>query len=644
MTLSLLALAPLVLSGISGSTGGTPPPGNSGSELHGMHDAVASFGAVVVEDWVYVTGGHIGQVHVHSQENLSPALVRYAVDDLSHREVLPAEAKLQSVALVAHGGVVYRVGGLAAHNETGFDDEDLHSTDEVARLDPETGLWVPAFTLPIARSSHDAIVHDGTLYVFGGWRMEGDDGEFEGEGFSLDMDAEGASWRHIDQPFRRRALAVAAAAGRVWCIGGLTEDGMMSREVDVYDIASGTWSKGPELPCRGFGVTAIGHGNQIYVAGSDGMLYAPDDEGTAWLPRGEFATSRIFARLVALPGERLALFGGVGEGSHLALVEELRRTRERPRPIVAHASFPFPGEGRQRHAAFVHEDWLYLFGGNKSAEAHRFGPEDFSTQGWRVNLLSGEAQERASLPAPRQSMEAVLGTGMSPKAYLAGGFASTGGEARAWDQVFVYDLKADSFSTAPAHLPRPLTHFGMTSLAGRLYAVGGLVYDEEGNSEVAAGIASWHPVAQKGGFEEAGVGLAPARRAFAGVEFGGEYVIIGGLAEGFEILGSGIAIDLETGESRAFPAPTERPRVSGTLVPLDDRLLLVGGSSDAGLGLEPDPRVEVFDPETQTWSVLVEELPFEDPRHIHAFPWRDRVVVVTAARAGDLDVAWIEPD
>ncbi len=80
---------------------------------------------------------------------------------------------LQSVALVAHGSNVYRVGGMLARNEPD-EDEDLLSVADFARFDPATNTWQALQPMPGGRSSHDAVVVGDTLYVVGGWQLGGD--------------------------------------------------------------------------------------------------------------------------------------------------------------------------------------------------------------------------------------------------------------------------------------------------------------------------------------------------------------------------------------------------------------------------------------------------------------------------------------
>ena len=51
------------------------------------------------------------------------------------------QTPLQGLPLVAHGGRIYRVGGLNARNATKKDKEDLHSTSDFAGFDPASGKW-----------------------------------------------------------------------------------------------------------------------------------------------------------------------------------------------------------------------------------------------------------------------------------------------------------------------------------------------------------------------------------------------------------------------------------------------------------------------------------------------------------------------
>ncbi|MEO1365940.1 MAG: hypothetical protein AAFX50_02100, partial [Acidobacteriota bacterium] len=300
-------------------------------EIPDLDKGIASFGGAVAGDVLYVYGGHIGGVHKHSSQNLSHRFQRLDLKDpKGWEDVGDGVQGLQGLALVPYGDKVCRVGGLDARNETLEQPEDLVSVADVACFDPAAGAWVDLPPLPAPRSSHDAAVLGDTLYVAGGWQLRGKDLEavWHDDMVALDLAAalsgQKATWQSIPQPFKRRALAVATAAGRVVVNGGLGPE-TTSLDVNIYDPEAGEWSMGPELkvaqgPMRGFGVSAFGVGDRVLLSGGDGVIFSltPGDED--WQKVGKLETARFFHRL--LPhDDRLLFLAGAARGGHLGTTE-----------------------------------------------------------------------------------------------------------------------------------------------------------------------------------------------------------------------------------------------------------------------------------------------------------------------------------
>src|SRR5262245_51358090 len=229
-----------------------------------MPQAIASFGAATSGEWLYVYGGHIGRAHAHSKDNVIGTFARWNLESGGSFEELPPGPALQGLALVAHHGLVYRLGGLSARNEAGAPD-DLHSLAECARFDPATRSWQVLPPLPAGRSSHDAVVIGDKVYVVGGWRLEGAaDGEWYHSMCVLDLAQPEPRWEEAPAPFARRALAAATVDGKLLVLGGMNESGDTVNEVDVYDPAKGTWSKGQPFPGEGFGVAAASADSAVF--------------------------------------------------------------------------------------------------------------------------------------------------------------------------------------------------------------------------------------------------------------------------------------------------------------------------------------------------------------------------------------------
>lgn len=292
-----------------------------------LPEAVTSFGAASVGDWLYVFGGHRGERHEYNAEDVSRSLHRLNLRDGTSWEKLPSADPGQSVAIVTDGRSIYRVGGMAAHNHRG-EPQDLRSKDVVARFDGRSRRWLSLPSLPAPRSSHDAAVMDGRLYAAGGWLMPGGTNKPTWHDMMavLDLRRSGATWTSLPQPFQRRGLAVAALDGRLYCLGGLDAEGKTSKEVDVFDPRTQTWSKGPGLPdgsMRGFGSAAIAQQGRLYYSGRSGDLYRLSQQGDAWEKCGRLQHPRFFHRLVPLGTHQLLALGGEGAAGKLDNLEVL---------------------------------------------------------------------------------------------------------------------------------------------------------------------------------------------------------------------------------------------------------------------------------------------------------------------------------
>ncbi len=290
--------------------------------------AVNSFGGAVLEGWLYVYGGHVGKTHEYSVETTSRHFRRLNLGDRRTWEDLPMGPDVQGVALVTDGRFLYRLGGMAARNASG-EEHDLHSVADFARYDPEAKTWIDLTPLPVPRSTHDAIVMGRTIYAVGGWRMKGatEDAEYLPDTVAFDLDRPEAGWRSIPQPFRRRALSVAEAGGKLYVLGGLTDKMDVRRGVDVYDPATGAWSAGPEIPAghrqEGFGTSAFSVEGRPYFSGASGWIYRLDDLGTGWEAVGAWSMPRITHRLLAGPGRSLLAVGGNSGGKQVPLIESV---------------------------------------------------------------------------------------------------------------------------------------------------------------------------------------------------------------------------------------------------------------------------------------------------------------------------------
>lgn len=309
-----------------------------------LPEAASSFGAVVSDGWLYVYGGHIAPTHEYSTKAVSGRLSRLDLSDPKAWQDLPAGPAAQGLNLATYGGKIYRVGGMQPQNAPGAA-VDNHSLADVAYFDPSSRSWNALPALPEPRSSHDVAVIGRTLYVVGGWTLDGSMTKAQGwprTTLALDLENVSAGWTSTPQPFARRALIAAVHDGKLYAIGGFDADNRPSRRVDIFDPATQTWSRGPGLPgdaMNGFAPAACVQDNALYVSVGDGTLYRLDDEDNTWEAVAT-GTPRIVHRLAPF-GSKILIIGGASEGGNLDLIESVSI----PSPAADVTAVPTPRGG-----------------------------------------------------------------------------------------------------------------------------------------------------------------------------------------------------------------------------------------------------------------------------------------------------------
>jgi N-acetylneuraminic acid mutarotase len=304
------------------------------ARLEPLPQPVTSFGAAVLNDSLYMYGGHTGSAHSYSQKEQSNELTRLNLKTGQWETVIDGP-HLQGLALVAHGGKLYRIGGFTAMNAEG-EDHNLQSQNLAVCFDPATDRWSELPALPERRSSHDAAVVGDSIYVVGGWALSGEgDSHWHDTAWKLDLSKKPLRWQPIaSPPFKRRALATAAHDGKLYAVGGMQDKGGPTTAVAVYDPATNEWSEGPSLfvksepkaepkkgaknPGRrmssgsmaGFGASAFATGGSLYVTTVQGNLQRLSKDGAKWEVVSPDVSPRFFHRLLSMSDKQLIVVGG----------------------------------------------------------------------------------------------------------------------------------------------------------------------------------------------------------------------------------------------------------------------------------------------------------------------------------------------
>lgn len=280
-----------------------------------LPEKITSFGATIAGNQLFVYGGHTGTAHAYSTAEQSDQLQRLNLDQPAAWETVARGPKLQGLALVSYEQTLYRIGGFTAKNAEGEDD-DLWSQSDTAAFDVDQSEWSELPALPEPRSSFDAAVLGSTVFVAGGWRLAGKaDSVWPTSAWKMNLADNEPTWQAIaDTPFQRRALAVAAHAGKIFVIGGMQLQGAPSKQTDIYDPATDQWTVGPELVgeegMTGFGASAFACGGSLFVSTINGDLQQLSADETEWKIVRQLPTARFFHQMVALDDSRLLMIGG----------------------------------------------------------------------------------------------------------------------------------------------------------------------------------------------------------------------------------------------------------------------------------------------------------------------------------------------
>jgi len=157
--------------------------------------------AGVVEGRIIIVGGQ-------GRGGLRPATLLYDPDTDTWSGGAPIPTPREHLAGFVHDGEVWALGGRALSLSSNFDVVEIY--------DPATDSWRTGPSLTVPPGGLEAAGRDGVAYAVGGEQPDRALDLAE----AIDL-AGGGSWRAIAPvPTPRHGHAMAAAAGRVWVIGG----------------------------------------------------------------------------------------------------------------------------------------------------------------------------------------------------------------------------------------------------------------------------------------------------------------------------------------------------------------------------------------------------------------------------------------
>jgi hypothetical protein len=252
-------------------------------------------------------------------------------------------------------------------------------------------------------------------------------------------------------PTARSSLGVADVNGTLYAVGGDQGLGRSSAAVEAYDPATDTWTTKAPMPAARYspGVAAVG--GILYVVGGQ-TLDAYDPATDTWTIKGPMPTPRGSFGVAAIDGIIYAVGGVDAAGNILPTLEAYD-----PATDTWTTKAPMP-TGRFFPGVAAVNGVLYAVGG-----------------------ANGSNTSNTILEAYDPVTDAWTTKAPMPIAFRWVGAAGMGGVLYAEDtdgaddlkKLQAYDPATDTWTAKAPMVSNDMRFFGVTAVAGRLYAVGG---------------------------------------------------------------------------------------------------------------------------------------------------------------------------
>lgn len=190
-------------------------------------------------------------------------------------------------------------------------------TNVMAQERGANGTWMVGSPMPNPRTEVTAEYLNDTLYVIGGFTVDGKITNLV-ERYNISSNSWDKNSKPLPIPLHHASSAT--DGNRIYVIGGYTGDWIPSNKLFVYDSNTNNWTTGPSMPtARGSPVSDFVDG-KLYVIGGDSYdnslsnveTYDPKTEN--WTVLASMPTARHHAASAAVDGE-IYVIGGRTAGS-----------------------------------------------------------------------------------------------------------------------------------------------------------------------------------------------------------------------------------------------------------------------------------------------------------------------------------------
>jgi N-acetylneuraminic acid mutarotase len=265
----------------------------------------------------------------------------------------------------------------------------------------------------------------------------------------------------------RQEVAVAAANGRLYLIGGIAGDQSILSSVEEYDPSTNSWRFVAPMPRPRHHAAAVGIGQFVYVIGGmeslafdpQATLFRYDTISGEWTELAPLPQARGALAAVVIDG-RIYAVGGVPNTRALTVYD--------PSTNAWTSLAPMP-TGREHLAAAAVNGRLYVAGGRLSGNVNAFERYDPASNTWTI---------LDSLPTARSGIAAAA---IGPRIYVFGGEGNPHIATGVFEEVESFDTISGTWRRElPMAVPRH--GIGAAAIGDRIYIPAGSPFEGLGTT------------------------------------------------------------------------------------------------------------------------------------------------------------------
>ena len=286
-------------------------------------------------------------------------------EDSAWRQGPPLPFDLDEPRAATVGGQIYLAGGITDVRQVSDVKLLLDPSDQFHRFDPRSGTYEELAPVPRPLNHMAVVAHDGGVYVIGGYGESLDEGTSSG---FYRYDVAGGRWSRLPDLPRPLAAMAAGVVGERLIVAGGARDSVPVSDAYAFDFASRRWSTLPDIPGPREHVGSVGLGGRLYVLGgrtpkSFAVKTAESYDVAArrWVSLPPMPVGSGGLGVVSVRGRPVAVAGGND------LAETVTGAVQELAPDGTWEELPSLRTPRHGHATAVADGKIWVFGGSPCA-------------------------------------------------------------------------------------------------------------------------------------------------------------------------------------------------------------------------------------------------------------------------------------